>query len=666
MKIFKLFARLFKLFFSVSFFIFFLLFLFLLIDLTDIDKNYINRNLISVDVKNLNSSKSFKLINHLRNYYFYYYEFLSPKKFNNRWSVENESERLRKPFELVTISKKENFSDSAYDYSSYETKNNWFRSHANYFSTRFSELDNINLDNVAKLTLAWKYTSEEPVLNKEVQANAIFYNGRIFTADINNRIISLDGKNGEVIWSYQVKEGIAARRGLIIWDKGKDNLPRLFFTNNRDKLFALNADDGKLINNFGSNGIAKIDVTPLPPIIYKNEIIVINTVSEITSLDLYSGKINWKYKINKSTNSLIFENFKKGSPWGGLSLDEKRGILFFTTGNPDPWYVGVDREGDNLYANSLVAFDLNKREILWHFQEIPHDVWNMDIAAPPILTMIKRNGKYTDVVVAVSKLGNTLIFDRETGEPIFDIIREIAPISNIPGERTSHYQTNIKLPEPICRNKFNKEMFFSTDQNDYDDLFINSTFGFPTPPHLGKKNIQIGACVRWAGASIDTKNSIMYVSSDQAASVIIITEDNQIKFKYYHKWEDFKDSNGYPLIEPPWGSITALDLNTGKIIWKIPFGEYEELTKKGLPITGTPNRSGVTATKGNLIFASGTPDNKSRAFNSINGKEMWQYKLDAPGSSPPTIYSINNKQYILISAFENGGTSIYSFSLDSE
>ena len=158
----------------------------------------------------------------------------------------------------------------------------------------------------------------------------------------------------------------------------------------------------------------------------------------------------------------------------------------------------------------------------------------------------------------------------------------------------------------------------------------------------------------------------MYVSSDQAASVIIITEDNQIKFKYYHKWEDFKDSNGYPLIEPPWGSITALDLNTGKIIWKIPFGEYEELTKKGLPITGTSNRSGVTATKGNLIFASGTQDNKIRAFNSINGKEMWQYKLDAPGSSPQTIYSINNKQYILISAFENGGTSIYSFSLDSE
>ena len=123
-----------------------------------------------------------------------------------------------------------------------------------------------------------------------------------------------------------------------------------------------------------------------------------------------TGKLKWKYKINKTKNSILFPNFEKGSPWGGFSLDEKRGLLFFTTGNPDEWHVGVDRPGDNLYANSVVAFNLEEKKIEWHFQEIQHDIWNLDIAAAPILTILKKNDQFIDVVVALTKLGNTLIW----------------------------------------------------------------------------------------------------------------------------------------------------------------------------------------------------------------------------------------------------------------
>ena len=125
------------------------------------------------------------------------------------------------------------------------------------------------------------------------------------------------------------------------------------------------------------------------------------------------------------------------------------------------------------------------------------------------------------------------------------------------------------------------------------------------------------------------------------------------------------DSNNYPAIEPPWGAIVALNLNSGKIIWKVPFGEWSELTKSGVNITGTKNRSGITASSGNLIFASGTHDNKFRVYNSINGKELWSYNLSHPGSSPPTIYEIDNKQYVVVSAFENGGKNIYAFTLNN-
>lgn len=294
----------------------------------------------------------------------------------------------------------------------------------------------------------------------------------------------------------------------------------------------------------------------------------------------------------------------------------------------------------------------------------------MDFAAPPILTMIKKDNKNIDVVLGISKLGNLIILDRETGEPIYDIVKELSPISNIPGERTSVYQNNIKLPEPICRNRFNQNLVFyiknisENKKNEIKNILKNSTYGFPTPPHLDKNNIQIAACVRWAGASVDTEKNILYVSSDEKADNILISKNHKHKFSYSHRWETFGDDDGFPAIHPPWGAITAVNLNSGKIIWQKPFGEYEKLKELNIPKTGTFNRAGVTATSSDLIFASGTMDNKFVVINSINGEIVWEYKLNYPGSAPPTVYTVNNRQHIVISAFENGGNEIYSFTLN--
>jgi glucose dehydrogenase len=650
-----------------SFFLLFVsIFLFLLADMTSIDKNYLNRSFVHIDVKNLNSSKSFRLVQSLRNYYFYYYELLSPKSFNKRWSIESLTDRLKYPEKKIIYKKNKNFSNNLYSSDQYASSSSWYRSHGNNFSTRFSNLDQITPSNVSNLKLAWQYKSKISMnSNQEIQANSIFDEGVIYTADTENNVVALDAQNGKKIWGYKVNKGIAARRGLILWKSANDGVPRLFFTNNRDKLFSIDSTNGKPIKSFGKNGHIKIGLTPLPPIIYKDDVFVVTTDSVIKSYNIYTGKINWKYKVNKTKNSFLFNNFKKGSPWGGFSLDEKRGVFYFTTGNPEPWYVGVTREGDNLYANSLVAFDLNKKKIIWHFQEIPHDVWNMDWAAPPILTMIKRNGKNIDVVVGVTKLGNTFVLDRDTGEPLFDIPMERAPTSNIPGERTSPYQTNITTPEPVCRNRFKLDYLTEDAKKspEFIEILKNAEYGFPTPPQIGKKNIQIAACVRWAGASVDSKNNILYVSVDQNPDIIVVTEDKKNKMSYSHRWELFVDQNGTSAIKPPWGAIVALNLNTGKILWKIPFGENEELKKKGYKNTGTMNRAGLTATSGNIIFASGTWDNKIRAFDSNTGQELWSEKLPAPGSSPPTVYRSKGKDYVLISAYENGGNTISAFSL---
>jgi len=639
---------------------------FIIFDLTNFDNKYLNRNTIHIDVKNLSSKYTKQLFTKLRLYYLNTYKILNRESYDKRWGIENTDERNLLKKEILITSLKNNFSESLYSTSDYDVSNNWFRSHGNNFSTRFSSLKLINKSNANQIKLAWLYEPKNELdYVANVQANPIFYNGNIFTPNSQNEIISLDAKTGEEKWKFKVNEGIAAKRGLIIFDNDKKS--RLFFTNNRGFLYSLDAKTGKTIKNFGNDGAVKIGVTPIPPVIYEDNLILVDTDSNLIALDLFSGKIRWKYKIKNEKKSLLFPNFPKGSPWGGFSLDYKRGLIFFTTGNPEYWHVGTDRPGDNLYANSIVAFDLKAKTIKWHFQEISHDLWNLDLAAAPILTTIKKNNKTIDVVVAVSKLGNTLVLDRESGKSLFDIKKVLAPTSNVPGERTSPYQIEISLPEPVCRNKLTKDELTNltyVDKDKIHDVFENSEYGFPNPPKIGIKNINIAGCVRWAGASVDTENNILFVSTDQMPRLVSIIENKFWKGTYTHKWELFVDSKNFPAIKPPWGSIVALDLNVGKILWKVTFGEYSELTKLGIPKTGTYNRSGLTATKGNLIFASGTQDNKFVVLDSSNGKELWSYLMTHAGSAPPLTYEINEKQYIIVPAFENGGRKIYSFSLD--
>lgn len=642
-------------------------FLLFIIDASSYDRNFVNRSKLEISHIHLDSRHSYKFSNFLKNNYLYFHEILFKESFNSRWTVESDIERSKLPKQKIIKAKNKDLSKQLYKVDEYLNDKSWTRSHGNYFSTRFSSLSQIKPNNINQLKLAWVYKPKmDSTSKKENQANAIFYNNTVFFPDVDNKLVALNGTNGKKIWEFQIPDGIAAKRGLILWKPKGMEKEKIFFTNNRDYLYCLDIDGNPVIQ-FGNKGKVKVGLTPLPPVIYENQLILITTDSIIKSFDLKTGKLNWKYKVNLTKNNVIFSNFTKGSPWGGLSLDTKRGLVFFTTGNPAPWHVGVFRPGDNLYANSVVAFDLNKKKIRWHFQEIPHDVWNYDLAAPPILTMIKRNNKNIDVIVAVSKLGNVIILDRETGDPLYDLIYERAPTSNIPGEITSPYQIKISLPEKICRSEF-KEEYLTDFDNDFVKEFKKDkdtySYGFPTPPLLGKKNISIGACVRWAGGSVDTRNNILYINSDNIPEIITIEKNKDNRLSYYHEWDTFVDNDGLPGIKPPWGAITALNLNNGKIIWQKPFGQIKELEKKNIFNTGTANRAGLTATSGNIIFASGTEDKMFRAYNSENGEMLWSYQMDSAGSSPPTIYEINNKQYILVPTYEKEGNKVYSFTLE--
>ena len=634
------------------------------------DSSYLNRRSLTFSVDNLDSKKTINFVRYYDNLY-HKIAFKISKDYKEYWKPEKKSLRADLPEIKIISKKKDNFLPGRKLEDVEKNFSNWPRSHGGFSSMRFSSLDQINKNNVEKLKLAWTYNSKD---GKEgIEANPVVYDGLVYIPTPGNQIVCLDGATGKEIWRYKAKRGYqnVAKRGLLIWEDKKNNILRLYFANDH-QLISLNAKTGKIIKSFGENGIINIkSSSPLPPTIVDDQLIIATFKPSIEAYDVFSGKLYWRYYL-REVNKKIFEkrDFRGGIPWGGMSADVKKGIVYITTGNPKPNFVGTLRPGKNLYANSLIAFDVRNKKKLWHFQETCHDIWNFDIPSTPILTTINKYDKRIDVVVAVTKLGNTLILDRYTGEPIFDYEMKLAPVSKLPGEKTCDYQPSIKLPEPFARNVFKKNDVTNLSESSKEHILSileNSNYGFFQPYELNKDTIQYGdnGGAQWTGASVDPYNNIMYVTASNIPWIVGVSShiNNKTgKIKYISKnAKPLRDLNNYPGVKPPWGTLTAMNLNTGKIIWQVPLGYYEDLKSKGI-ITGTENFGGATATAGGIVFAAGTLDKLIRAFDSENGTELWSYKLPYIGSAPPTIYEVNGDQYIIIPA--SGGTVLKIFYKD--
>ena len=647
-----------------------LLILLMLYDMANYDSSYLNRRSLTFSIDNLDSKKTINFVRYYDNLY-HKIAFKISKDYKEYWKPEKKSLRADLPEIKIISKKKDNFLPGRKLEDIEKNFSNWPRSHGGFSSMRFSSLDQINKNNVGKLKLAWTYNSKD---GKEgIEANPVVYDGLVYVPTPGNQIVCLDGATGKEIWRYKAKRGYqdVAKRGLLIWEDKKNNILRLYFSNDQ-QLISLNAKTGKIIKSFGENGIINIkSSSPLPPTIVDDQLIIATFKPSIEAYDVFSGKLYWRYYL-REVNKKIFEkrDFRGGIPWGGMSADVKKGIVYITTGNPKPNFVGTLRPGKNLYANSLIAFDVRNKKKLWHLQETCHDIWNFDIPSTPILTTINKYDKRIDVVVAVTKLGNTLILDRYTGEPIFDYEMKLAPVSKLPGEKTCDYQPSIKLPEPFARNVFKKDDVTNLSESSKEHILSileNSNYGFFQPYELNKDTIQYGdnGGAQWTGASVDPYNNIMYVTASNIPWIVGVSShiNNKTgKIKYISKnAKPLRDLNNYPGVKPPWGTLTAMNLNTGKIIWQVPLGYYEDLKSKGI-ITGTENFGGATATAGGIVFAAGTLDKLIRAFDSENGTELWSYKLPYIGSAPPTIYEVNGDQYIVIPA--SGGTVLKIFYKD--
>jgi glucose dehydrogenase/sugar phosphate isomerase/epimerase len=683
----------------------------------------------------------------------------SPKR--DYWAVEDPKAREKLPlFKIIPAATPDELTP-ANGYPKRETFLTWHRSHGDNGSMRYSALDQINRQNVKNLQVAWTYHSRDG--SNYIQCNPIIADDMMFGPTPGKHIVALNAATGVELWRFKPEgEGKPAFRGLIYWP-GRDGVSeRVMFCAGKF-LYALNPKTGQPIADFGEAGKAllpghaqgQFGAATAGPAIFERIIVVPGFEKDVWGFDIVTGRHLWTFHTVPHPGEFGYDTWDHTEPyaancWAGMAMDEVRGIAYITTGGPKNNFIGVDHIGDNLFANCVIALDARTGKRLWHFQEIRHDIWDLDIPAPPNLATITHDGKRVDVVTAVTKIGNTLLLDRVTGKPIFPFRLRRAPTSNLPGEVTSPYQPDPELPE-----HFSKQEFTAADLTDRTEeaadfaltRFKSATTGWFRPCSEGRANLlfNIDGGAEWTGACIDPATGRLYVTANHIGWLISVFRNddppddpslprtrgqtvfettcaschgtnrlgigvapplrglrhrltdaeviNQIRtgrngmpaipetqlnnsdlkalLDYlmlrdrpmpatnpptprpvysFAGYPRFFDNEGYPANKPPWGTLNCLDLNTGKLLWKVPLGEFPELTAQGVPKTGTENYGGAIVTAGGLVFCSGTRDRKIRAFDKDTGAELWSANLPWVGNAPPTTYQVDGRQFIVMPA----------------
>lgn len=417
----------------------------------------------------------------------------------------------------------------------------WPRSHADAGSSRYSELREIDRQNVAKLKVAWIYHSGDGAGN--IQCNPIIVAGVMYAPTVGRAVVAINAETGRELWRFKPDlprgglrlEDDPARRGLLFWPGKSGSDARLIFACG-NWIYALDPGAGKPVLSFGKAGRAPLSAggTAIGAI-YQNVFVIPGFNRDVFGYDILTGELLWTFHTlpgegepGRETWSRVEEG---ANCWGGMAMDEARGIAYISTGSPKPNFVGVNHAGDDLYSDCVIALDALTGKKLWHFQEIRHDIWDLDIPAPPTLVPINRDGQRYDAVAQVTKLGNTLLLDRLTGRPLFPFRLRRAPVSTLPGERTAAYQPAVELPEPFARQVFSLDDI--TDRTDEARDYITkraagANYGFFQPFDEGKPTIlyNIHGGAEWTGAAADPTTGFLYVTANELPWIVTVFRDD--------------------------------------------------------------------------------------------------------------------------------------------
>lgn len=415
----------------------------------------------------------------------------------------------------------------------------WNRSHANYFSDKYSQDLQISTSNIKNLKVAWIYHSgDTPVDNDTVQTNPIIIDDTLIITTLNRRLIGLDPQSGKMKWSLKLPYFFyVGRRGLASYEK-------TIFVPVDVGVIAVNSSTGKIDKRIGKEGLFGSEVSLVPPIIHQNKsIIIINASGSIESFRLSDGRFEWKTSLQKNGIS--------PRVWSGASYDPEDQIIYLNTSDANGLIGGYSGNGG--YSCSVVAINAINGKILWSFQETLHDVWDLDLSGPPILTSVKQGKTTIPAIVSVSKTGNVLLLDRRNGIPIYGFTYIKTKGSTIPGELLSTIQKEFTRPTPFSSIEFNPEKeLVGLSQNKLRYLqnkLQRAKFEKYSPISLTNSVVMFGlhGGAEWPGATVKEDSKTLYVPSNRYPWIIrtaYIDKNKALSIEILKKYDHIQEKCG--------------------------------------------------------------------------------------------------------------------------
>ena len=585
----------------------------------------------------------------------------------------------------------------------------WATFNGNLMAQKYSPAAQITPGNVANLKKVWE-THTGDVSNGSGgkpmtvwSATPLFVNDTLYLGTPFYRIIALEPDTGKVKWTFNPHAVLKAltqpdlkNRGVAYWQAahpqaGKACEKMAYIGTMDAKLYGVDADTGKPCPNFGKNGMVDVNQWnttnnkwPLsllqPPTVYHDTLFLgwagrdwtdsAAPPGTVFALDARTGALKWTFDAlpNDATSTTGTANI-----WASMSIDPETGLLYIPVSSPSPNFYGGAREEKLPLATSVTALDSETGKVVWSRQLVHHDIWDYDTNSAPVLIDIKKDGKTIPALVQSSKQGFLFVLNRKTGEPIYPIAEKAVPKSDVPGEQAAPTQPYVATPAPTVPDRWPGVSMladiasFGYCSREAKTLRYDGRF---TPPSLQGSLIfpPTTGGVEWGGGAVDPATDTYVVNSSRVVQIYQLIKRAEFKSKagasgyfpqagapYGFHLKNFLSPIGMPCWKPPYGTLSAYDMTTGKLLWDEPFGEVQKWGFYMPKSWGSVTIGAPVITKSGLIFIGASMDSRVRAIDLKSGAVLWRGLVDAPAVAMPAVYVYKGREYVV---FAVGGNSI--------